>query len=118
MGWFRRKPRIKWATELGDNKKVALVKATALASVTLRPFSTPDFEVEITSGPEVAWVNNTPVLEVNVSATRNGKPLDIDGHLRFVNPPVALRHGNRRPSEQHDVALMTIIGDAIRRQLR
>lgn len=69
------------------------IKVRALATLTGEVFTRGRFTLTILLGPRVTIIKNVPVLEVMVAVTRDGIPLKIDGHLRFLNPPVKVPDG-------------------------
>lgn len=94
----------KAATERND------LKVRALAKLTGETFTRGAYTLTIEQGPRVVIVKGTPVLEMVVSVTRNGKPVAIDGHLRFVNPPIKV------PDGTFNMTGVTPTGEAIRRE--
>lgn len=71
----------------------ARIKARELAKLPPEAFTHGGLRIDILEGPRVVTVQGVDVLEVRVAASRGGKPLAIDGHLRFVNPPVLIPDG-------------------------
>lgn len=72
------------------------IKCTELAKLTGETFTKGRFALTIEAGPRV----RDGVLEVLVSVTRDGVRLPIDGHLRFVNPPIMVPDGTFRNETQ------------------
>jgi len=118
---------------VGDRRERARIKAGQLAKLAGETFAFGAFAISIVAGPRAVTVNGEPVLEVMVTVSRNARAIKVDGHLRFVNPPVRVWDGTystitdpvsgeqiRRKNfvENPRAALRQMIGDAIKAQLR
>ena len=73
-----------------------------------RTFDTDGLTVTVESGPTLREMNGKALLEVTVSATRDGKTIAIDNPLQFLNPP--MQHGG---VEDVAGAYRRIIADAV-----
>lgn len=108
------------------------IKTRELAKLSSEQFSRAQWTLTITDGPRVVMVGDTPALELTVAVTRNGVLVPIDGHLRFMNPPVMVPDGTFRTVtnafgqdlqvanfvENPRAALRQMVLDAVMRQVR
>ena len=69
------------------------IKCREFAKLTGETFTRGQYELTIEQGPRLVTINGIPMLEVVVSLRRNNRVVEIDGHLRFYNPPIKIPDG-------------------------
>lgn len=108
------------------------VKVRELAKLSGETFTRGQYSLTVLSAPTIVLLNGVPVLDMHVELRRDGKLVPIDGHLRFVNPPIKVWDGTWRTvtgpdgqplqvknfTEDLRTALRNMVADAVLAQVR